>query len=238
MPRALSGSYTSSASSFNPSVDGAVIDSSTWNALLADFTTTFTNSWDRTGKGAALATMSMGGFRMRLVGSSISAGDAMSRSASDIRFVKSSSGGQLPATATNDSAGTGKLGEFISKTVLSASATSLATNTAKNITSISLTAGDWDVTGVAAFNPNAATTITLYSAWISTTSATAPTVPNSGAYAQFLFSTAITGVGWVFPVGTIRISVAGTTTVYLSALSTFLTNTNAAYGFISARRRR
>lgn len=86
MPRAASGSYTASASSWNPAVTGSDIDPSDWNTLLADISSEISDSFSRSGKGAAKADLSMGGFRMRLVGASASAGDAMSRSASDLRY--------------------------------------------------------------------------------------------------------------------------------------------------------
>jgi hypothetical protein len=309
MPRAASGSYTNSATSFNPAVSGAVIDPAVWNTLLADFQTTFTDSWSRSGKGAATANLSMGGFRMRLVGTSVSAGDAVSLSAADIRyqpkdadltalattaaganripyFTSSSSAsffasttggralvgvtgaantigywtssssatstsfssngrnivkslvGQLPGTATNDSANSGNIGQFISKTLSSASATSLTNNTAKNLCSIALSAGDWDVNGTISFTPNAATTITQWCGWCSSTSATVPSPPAAGGIFQILYSTALTGVAATYPTGTMRFSVSSSTTVYLSALSSFAVNTNTAYGFIRARRAR
>src|SRR5690349_16625741 len=64
----------------------------------------------------------------------------------------------LAGTATNDDAAAGKIGEYIESEVLSGSAVSLTTNTAANITSISLTAGDWDVWGAAVYQLGSGTT--------------------------------------------------------------------------------
>lgn len=53
-------------------------------------------------------------------------------------------GGQLPATATNDDAAAGKLGEY-KESVVSAVTVTGANGVWGNITTLSLTAGDWDV---------------------------------------------------------------------------------------------
>lgn len=143
--------------------------------------------------------------------------------------------GQLPGTATNDSATAGNVGEYISSNVLVGSAVSLTTNTAANVTSISLTAGDWDVWGTVALSLGASTTMSFIAGWISTTSASFPTVPNNGAMVESSL-TFSAGQPQAVPVGRTRISLSATTTVYLSTFVTFLTSTNAAFGFIGARR--
>lgn len=148
-----------------------------------------------------------------------------------------SAAGQLPATATNDNASSGKLGEYISSTVLVGSAVSLTSATPADVTSISLTAGDWDVCGNIAFNEGGTTTTTDTRGAISTVSATLPTIPGAGTF--FVSNgTGTTGKGPVFPVGCVRELLSATTTIYLVAQSTFATSTNAAYGFIGARRAR
>jgi hypothetical protein len=142
--------------------------------------------------------------------------------------------GQLPGETTTGSATAGNVGEFISATVLQGSAVSLTTGTPANITSISLTAGDWDVWGSIAIVPSS--TVTIYEGWISTTSAAVPTFPNNGAITlmQVAFSSA---TQQILPVGRERISISGTTTVFLSASMTFA-GTVSGYGFIGARRLR
>ena len=140
----------------------------------------------------------------------------------------------IKGTITNDSAATGVVGEFISSTILVGAAVSLTTGTAANVTSISLTAGDWDVSGLVSSVAAGGTTISGFLAWISTTSATAPTSPNSGGYV-LLQVTGAAGGNIALPVSTMRMSLASTTTVYLSTLQTF-SSTDSAYGFISARR--
>jgi hypothetical protein len=101
-----------------------------------------------------------------------------------------------------------------------------------------LTAGDWEVWGSVFFHPSVSTASFTNYGWISTSSASLPTIPNNGAL--FANISAITaGQGdYGFPVGRTRISIALTTTVYLSGLSQFNTSTNSTYGFIAARRMR
>lgn len=143
----------------------------------------------------------------------------------------------LAGTATNDSAAAGKIGEFISSTVLVGAEVATADSTTVDVTSISLTAGDWDVSGTVVFNPASGTIMTLAIGAINTTSATIPTRPASGGIAQ-IAATAPATVGHSLAVGVVRISVASTTTVYLVARCQFTVSTMGTYGFIGARRAR
>lgn len=141
----------------------------------------------------------------------------------------------VAGTSTNDNATAGNIGQYISSSVLIGSAVSLTSSVAANVTSISLTAGDWDVSGVVLYNPNAATTTSYMQVGISQTSATQPTLgaENNGVFST---DTLAAGVAEAFTIGPMRISLAGTTTVYLVAEATFAVNTQSAYGFIGARR--
>ena len=138
----------------------------------------------------------------------------------------------LKGTGTNDAAVAGYIGEFVSSTVLVGSAVSLTTATNADVTSISLTAGDWDVWGQVGFSPAATTTQTIIIAWVNDTSVTLPTAPGY----TFLGLPFTTGVGSIIPVPKRRFSLASTTTIYLGARSSFAVDTNAAYGSIFARR--
>lgn len=144
--------------------------------------------------------------------------------------------GQIPGTNTNDNAAAGNVGEFISSTVLLGGAVALTTNQPKDITSIALTPGDWDVFGSIEISPNAATVTSALQGWISQTSVTLPTSPNNGGL--FIFSVSSTGKSQCFPVGMQRISLATNANVFLSTEATFTTNVNSAFGFIGARRAR
>lgn len=138
-------------------------------------------------------------------------------------------------TATNDNAATGDVGEIIESNVAVGSAVALSTGAAKTITSISLTAGDWDVWGTVSFNPAGTTTITAVAGGINTTTDTLPTSPASGAFAR-IQATLTTGGGQDLAVGTRRMSLNATTTVYLVGFSSFGTSTMGGYGYLAARR--
>lgn len=139
--------------------------------------------------------------------------------------------------ASNASAG--NVGEVISSSVVSGSQVSLTSTTAANVTSISLTAGDWDVTGTVVLNPAGTTTVTAIAGGISTTSATLVTTPDAnGLPTVNIAATLTTGAVQRLSIATYRINVSSTTTVYLVAQSTFATSTMGAFGAIVARRAR
>jgi hypothetical protein len=144
----------------------------------------------------------------------------------------------IVGTTTNNNANAGSVGEVIPSSVAVGSAVGLTTGTPANVTSILLTAGDWDVWGQVAFNPNASTTIAMVAGWINTASATQPLPSNIAAALNFLSASFGTGQGQVLPTGATRLSLSATTTVYLGAQSTFGISTMGAYGYIMARRRR
>lgn len=144
----------------------------------------------------------------------------------------------IVGTSTNDSASAGSVGEYISSTVAIGSAVSLTTATPANITSISLTAGDWDVTGMVALSLNAATNLAFYVGSITTTSATLDTSPDRISSIVSSSAGFVPSAGVRLTLPTARISIAGTTTVYLAVNCSFTVNTAAGYGFIGARRAR
>lgn len=136
-------------------------------------------------------------------------------------------------TTTTDSASTGYVGEYVSSQV-TAGVTGLTSTVAYNATSISLTAGDWDVSGAIFVNQGSGTTLSLVQASINTTSAT-----NQGAttgYCTYLNATFATSSGLGAPVPTLRLSLSATTTVYLVVAATFAVSTAGAGGFLRARR--
>ena len=152
---------------------------------------------------------------------------------SNISWTLQGKGTGTPAikgTGTNDSAAAGYVGEYISSQIPFASATSLTTATAKNVTSISLTAGDWDVSGQVSILPSVA--IQALSVGISTTSAT---LPDFSLYSN-IGGPNMTSAG--LSILTQRISLSATTTVYLVAVASFASGTATACGFIGARRAR
>jgi hypothetical protein len=139
----------------------------------------------------------------------------------------------LVGTTTNNNAQAGSVGEYISSTVLIGAALALTSTTARDVTSISLTAGDWDVWGTVCFAPSAAT-ITNLRGWINTTSVTNPTEPGGGG--MVTLNLPFPSSAQVIPVGRLRLSLATTTSAFLSVNSAFSAGTLSAYGFIGARR--
>ena len=154
---------------------------------------------------------------------------------SDITALNGGAGLGIPiaGTATNNNATLGKIGEYISSTVLIGSAVALTSLVAADITSVSLTAGDWDCTGITSTS-NAGATMASYAGWISAVSATLPTIPNNGAFGNYIGS----GATPVVNVGTARFSLSTTTTLYLSGLANFTGGLLGGYGFIRCRRMR
>ncbi len=140
-------------------------------------------------------------------------------------------------TATNNNASAGDVGEVIASTIATGSSVSLSTGTPANVTSVSLTAGDWDCTGVVDYTFGGTTSYTQVAQGISTTSAT---LGAQDTYTQFetvaAVPTAAFDPAWAVP--TVRQSLAGTTTVYLVAKGTFTVSTLKAYGTIRCRRMR
>lgn len=136
-------------------------------------------------------------------------------------------------TTTNDSATSGYVGEYVVATVSAVSVPTTATWS--SITSIALTAGDWEVTGQIGYQLNSAVTTGLFYIGINTANtgsglsygdtqmpAGIPTAPiDSGA--------TIAGV---------RISLASSGTVYLMSFAQYSAGTPKASGRISARRMR
>lgn len=141
--------------------------------------------------------------------------------------------GQLVGEPSTGSASAGNIGEFISQSVTGVSVTS---GTIKDITSVSLTAGDWDCNGTMVFNYGAGTP-TASEAWISTTSVTRPTSPGNGAWFQYINGSTISTQDAI-PTGTGRFSLSGTTTVFLTGFATIASTTITADAFLRCRRAR
>lgn len=126
----------------------------------------------------------------------------------------------------------GFLGEQIRATVAKGSPVSLNNGApATNVTSISLTAGIWDISGVVGFQ--GATTGGYMVASLSTTSATLGTEGDNAIYFPFQ-SQATTEACLTIPPW--RLTITATTTIYLVAQESFTVGTGTAFGRISATR--
>lgn len=141
----------------------------------------------------------------------------------------------LTATQTNDNAAAGDIGEYVESLVPTGSAVSLATSgVAVNVTSISLTAGDWDVEGMVVFKMKNAIQTGDGACGITTTSAVLPADGMQGF--SGLRTAAATTYSDSCTIARRRFSLAAPTTIYLVALTVFTAGTNAAFGGICARR--
>ena len=127
-------------------------------------------------------------------------------------------------------AGAGFVGQIIQNVVLFASKISLTNTVVANLTSISLTAGDWDVYGNVFFAVSAGAD--NLDCWISLTSATAPDEALISYLASTNTSLGDTGINTPY----FRASVSSTTTVYISALADFPSGTVTMCGGVYARR--
>jgi hypothetical protein len=137
----------------------------------------------------------------------------------------------IRGTTLGDSANVGSVGEIISN---STAGVSLPNNTITTAASISLTAGDWDVTGAVTFVPAGGTTNTGHTVGISTNPAAYPTA-NTGGFMAYNYSDP-TGFGSTLPTPTTRLNLTATTTVYLVTQAPFSGGTETVSGFIRARR--
>lgn len=143
----------------------------------------------------------------------------------------------LGGTTTNDSAAAGKVGE-VNSAYAASSTVSLTNATSANLTSISLTAGDWDVYAMANFAPaSASTVVTDLWAGLSSTSATLPTEANGLMKVPYAVSTDNSSYASI-PLFPIRVSVASTTTYYLVGRGYFSVSGLNGGGLIRARRAR
>jgi hypothetical protein len=127
--------------------------------------------------------------------------------------------GALDALATR--------GKITTSTVATGSAVALTTATTANVTSVSLSAGTYDVTGVVDFKLSSAT-MTQQQFGISTTSATLGAQDTFGHTVESTTTLTLDAVG--LPCPTVRLTLGSTTTVYLVAQATFSAGTVSAYG--------
>jgi hypothetical protein len=151
-------------------------------------------------------------------------------------LIFGTSGKGTAGTTTNDNADTGVVGEYVASNVGNTAVT-LTTGVTANLTSISLTAGDWDVQGNVGFDTEATANITYWYAGVTKTSATL-----EGGYFQSTNMASPSG-GIVFganafslPSPVARISLSATTTVYLITNVGFTVAAVKAGGMIKARR--
>lgn len=144
------------------------------------------------------------------------------------------SAGQLKGTNTNDSAATGYVGEYI-ESVESTGTAAAATSTWKEIKSITLTPGDWDVTIIGHHDYNGATLTGLPRFGLSTASASSTGMVTGSSIAYIPISNS-SDIGGTTSLPNMRKSITATTTYYFNALSVYSAGSPTWHGIISARR--
>ena len=141
------------------------------------------------------------------------------------------SAADIAGTGTNDNAASGHVGEYLIASVASGSAVALNSGGINNVTSLVITAGDWDVTGLVQAAPGSGATLSILYAAASQASSTIP-----GA-CSLVYPAAVANAPCYLPAPTIRVSVNAPVTLYLVAAATF-SGSVSAYGYIAARRTR
>ncbi len=139
-------------------------------------------------------------------------------------------------TTTNDSASAGFIGEYI-ESVVSTFGNCTTSTQFGNITSISLTGGDWDITGQVKFTLNGATANADFIGAVSINSGNTTTDHVSGSNTQDSLPPTATNNNGV-TISSYRLSLSGATTVYLKGRAGYSAGTPQMLGTIRARRLR
>lgn len=142
----------------------------------------------------------------------------------------------LRGTSTNDSASTGYLGEYVSSTTVNQT-NCPSSGSYGDAASISLTAGDWDVSTVIVYIQNGAT-------WTASLTGISSTSGNSGTgltqpenlVVQAWTSSSTTPEQSETSIPRYRVSINSTTTYYAKVRSTYSAGQPKFLAFMSARR--
>lgn len=139
-------------------------------------------------------------------------------------------------TNTNDNASAGWIGQSLSSTQSTAQNAPTSTEFG-DLVSISLTAGDWDISGTMQWNQNGATWSDCRLGISSTSGNSAAGLVTGESTLRISFaSSATTPVREAITIAPFRVSLSGTTTYYLKYAATYSAGTPTAAGRISARR--
>lgn len=146
--------------------------------------------------------------------------------------------GAMTGIRSGNAPSVGFLGESLRSAVASGSAVSLGTGVGSNVTSIALTPGVWDVSGIVGFVSGATTVPTQFQISISSNSATvAGATGDSDAILNDQTGASLgTSYQPTLTVPSFRVSIASNTTYFLVAKCNFTASTLAAYGRLSATR--
>lgn len=112
----------------------------------------------------------------------------------------------------------------------------LSTGNFQALAAMALTAGDWDVWGIASFSGGSTTTLSWTNSSIGTSSSGGSVIASTRAF--YNSATVFNSTGVDSPIIPAQLQLASTTDVYLGATASFGVSTCNAYGSMSARRRR
>jgi len=141
----------------------------------------------------------------------------------------------IKGTTTNDNTTAGNVGEYV-ESVVSGDTNYGTASQYSDGTSISLTAGDWDVTALCYANSGSTALVTLVGVGISVTSGNSSTGLVTGSNFVFGDVSSTFRVDQVIPA--YRMSLSGTTTVYMKIYAAYSGTTPTFRGRLSARRMR
>jgi hypothetical protein len=155
----------------------------------------------------------------------------------NIVTLSKSTGVAVHGTNTNDNAAAGYVGEYVESVVTSTNF-STSSNWA-DLTSISLTAGDWEVTWAICGQAGGTITNNDFNAGVSTTSGNSATGLVTGSSSMdFPFNTVSSSPCQGGSIAGVRFSLSGTTTIYGKYRAIYTGGPPTAAGRLSARRLR
>jgi hypothetical protein len=142
----------------------------------------------------------------------------------------------LQGTNTNNNASVGFVGEYVTSGYVSG--VSIGSTVTTNVTSISLTAGDWEVSGMIGATPANTTLLSGLLGAISLTTASLTPVETGNSISVIpIPAIAFNGTAIIqYALPHMRVSLSTTTTIYLNVNISFSTSTCTAQGILRARR--
>lgn len=146
-------------------------------------------------------------------------------------FVRQTNGMQMKGNNTNTAPPAGFIGEQLTA---NASAVSLSNATAKTVTSVTLTAGVWDISGMCFISNTGVWS--LAQAGISTTNNTMPAGSAGINFASAIPSNTSANGQTTFTLPPLRALLSGSTIYYMVATNSFSTGSSSSNAYITATR--
>lgn len=142
----------------------------------------------------------------------------------------------IVGTTAVGNAAAGSVAEYVSSIIASGSAVALTTGAPANLTSISLTAGDWNVWAIFNYLPGATTNISQLIGSISLTTGASSLLGDRCGFTSYGSGGVVPNVNCGSPMVKTRINVSSTTTIFAVVQCTFTVSTLGAWGSLQARR--